>query len=461
MASGANFTAERIARFKCAKGKQQSIFWDGKTPGLGLRVTAAGAKSYIFETRLHGKTLRTTIGDARTWSIGKAQKEATRLKTLTDQRIDPRQQAAEQEAEAEAKRQDARRREVTVGQAWDVYLAARTPKWGARHLLNHKNLAKVGGEWRKRGRKTGEPETVQPGPLFRLLSLPLAGLDAKAVKAWLEREAERGPTQAAQAYRALRAFVAWCAEHDDYRNIAVSGACNPKLARDVLPKPRAKSDCLEREQLAAWFANVCALPNPVISAYLQALLLTGARREEMASLRWADVDFQWHSLTIHDKVEGSRVIPLPLYLESLLLNLKRMNETPPKVRKLKEDNPAKPWKPSKWVFFSKTAADGKIAEPRIAHTKALQAGGLPHISLHGLRRSFGTLSEWVVEVPVGVVAQIMGHKPSAIAEKHYRVRPLSLLRQWHDKIEASLLEQAGVPFVRPTEAPALRAVNSA
>ena len=36
--------------------------------------------------------------------------------------------------------------------------------------------------------------------------------------------------------------------------------------------------------------------NPVISAYLQALLLTGARREEMAALRWADVDFQWRSM---------------------------------------------------------------------------------------------------------------------------------------------------------------------
>jgi hypothetical protein len=54
-----------------------------------------------------------------------------------------------------------------------------------------------------------------------------------------------------------------------------------------------------------------------------------------------------------------------------------------------------------------------------------------------------TLSEWC-EVPTGVVAQIMGHKPSAIAEKHYRRRPLDLLRSWHVKIEAWILEQAGI-----------------
>jgi len=46
------------------------------------------------------------------------------------------------------------------------------------------------------------------------------------------------------------------------------------------------------------------------------------------------------------------------------------------------------------------------------------------------------------------VAQIMGHKPSATAEKHYTVRPVDLLRVWHNKIEAFILEQAGVTFDR-------------
>jgi integrase len=67
------------------------------------------------------------------------------------------------------------------------------------------------------------------------------------------------------------------------------------------------------------------------------------------------------------------------------------------------------------------------------------------LTLHGLRRSFGTLSEWL-EVPAGVVAQIQGHKPSATAEKHYRVRPLDLLRVHHERIEAWILEQAGIVF---------------
>jgi hypothetical protein len=45
----------------------------------------------------------------------------------------------------------------------------------------------------------------------------------------------------------------------------------------------------------------------------------------------------------------------------------------------------------------------------------------------------------------------MGHAPSATAEKHYRVRPLDLLRMWHTKIEAWILTEAGIeqPAARP------------
>ena len=110
------------------------------------------------------------------------------------------------------------------------------------------------------------------------------------------------------------------------------------------------------------------------------------------------------------------------------------------------------WQPSPWVFSSSRAEKGYLQEPRIAHNRALAAAGLPHITMHGLRRSFGTLAEWV-EAPVGIVAQIQGHKPSAIAEKHYRVRPLDLLRRWHERIEAWMLEQGELSLAPNAPAP--------
>ena len=97
----------------------------------------------------------------------------------------------------------------------------------------------------------------------------------------------------------------------------------------------------------------------------------------------------------------------------------------------------------KWVFASNKSASGRITEPRIAHNKALVIAGIDDLTLHGLRRSYASLAEWV-ELPLGVVAQIMGHKPSATAERHYKRRPLDLLRQWAERYEAWLLEQAGI-----------------
>ncbi|MDP2793352.1 MAG: integrase family protein [Sulfurisoma sp.] len=449
MAKRENFTAERVTRFQCEPGRQQSIHWDGKTPGLGLRVTAAGTKSYVFETSLHGKTLRVTIGDTRTWTIGKAQAEATRLNILTDQGIDPRQQRREQAVAAAVAHQAEQQQDLTVGEAWQAYIDARTAKWGERHLRNHQYMTQPGGGKRTRGSRTGESNTIQPGPLHALLSLRLSALDAEVVRDWLEPLAAKTPTQAAQTYRALRAFVAWCADRPEYKALVHADACSRRMARDVLPKAKAKTDCLQREQLATWFQEVRKIGNPVIAVYLQALLLTGARREEMARLRWQDVDFKWQSMTIRDKVEGERTIPLTPYLASLLAGLKRINDTPPPRHRIlqgkKIENDLANWKPSEWVFSSPTAKSGRLQEPRINHNKALAAAGLPALTLHGLRRSFGTLTEWV-ECPAGVVAQIMGHKPSATAEKHYKVRPLDLLRMWHARIEAWTLEQAGIKF---------------
>lgn len=83
--------------------------------------------------------------------------------------------------------------------------------------------------------------------------------------------------------------------------------------------------------------------------------------------------------------------------------------------------------------------------------------GLQGLTLHGLRRSFKSLTEWL-EIPAGVVAQLMGHKPIATAEKRYTRRPLDLLRVHHEKIEAWILEQAGIAFDAQAAPGALRVV---
>jgi hypothetical protein len=430
-----NFTAGRVDGFHCTSKTIPSFLWDAVMPGLGLRVTPSGSKSYIFQAKLRGDVIRLTIGDPAAWSIADARKQAGEWRMLIDNGQDPRQvkaaalaadqaarvaKAAEQAAQEQRQAIETARKELLARTAWDAYLSMPHPKWGATHRADHAVAASAGGVQSKKGN-----QQTKAAPLASLLSMPLHAITAAVVQEWLAAECVTRPTFAHNAFRKFRTFIRWCATHPDFRHVAHADCCMTDDVKNVVPESKTKEgDCLQREQLPAWFDTVRKLSNPVISAYLQALLITGARREEMALLRWADVDFQWRSLTIRDKVDEWRIIPLTPYLAALLGALPRRNE---------------------WVFSSPAAATGRLTEPRIAHTKALTAAGLPHVSLHGLRRSFGTLCEWV-EVPSGISAQIMGHKPSAIAEKYYRRRPIDLLRKWHDRVEAWLLEQADIDF---------------
>lgn len=53
---------------------------------------------------------------------------------------------------------------------------------------------------------------------------------------------------------------------------------------------------------------------------------------------------------------------------------------------------------------------GGVRYPVTAHRRACAAAGLESLTLHGLRRSFACLCEWL-DIPGGVSAQIQGHRP--------------------------------------------------
>lgn len=401
---------------------------DSEAPGLRVRVTAAGAKSFVYESKLNRQTIRRTIGDVKSWTIEQARTEARRLAVVLDNGQDPReierQKLADKAAKAAAdtaRTMAAQREAATAREAWNAYINERAPHWGELHHKDHERLSRAGGELSNRG--TRGRGITNAGPLHALLELPLRDLTAPTIEAWAAREALSRPTAARLAWRLLKAFLGWCTEQQAYAGLLPhTNPAKTKKAREALGKAKAKDDALLKEQLAAWFEAVRNISNPTIAAYLQTLLLTGARPGEVLALRWDDLNVQWQGLTIRDKVEGERVIPLTPYVAHLLNSLPRRNA---------------------FVFASNRTDNAPLTEPNHTHDKACAVAGIQGLTLHGLRRSFGSLTEWL-EVPAGVVAQIQGHKPSATAEKHYRVRPLDLLRVHHERIESWVLEQARI-----------------
>ena len=432
-----NLTRARVQEFACPPGQREAWLWDSGTPGLALRAQGERVV-WVWQRKLNGRAVRVTIGSREAWPLesvwtGKgaerreiqrgAREEARRLSGLADSGIDPRNERAAVVAATEAERMERARAVVTLGEVWGAYVAARSEDWSEGHKRDHEQAMAAPG------RKVNRKRKSKGGPLYPLQGERLEALTPARLERWLEAERKTRPAFAARAFRLLRACLRWAEGRPEYAGLAAPGRVLTGDVRRKVPRVGTRDDCLQREQLPAWFAAVRAIADPVKAAYLQGLLLTGARREELAGLRWEDVDFTWQALTIHDKVEGERVIPLPPYLAELLQALPRREQAD--------------GTPSPWVFSSPTTKHGRMGEANSAHSRAVTAAGLPPLTLHGLRRSFGTLSEWT-ETPVGVVAQIMGHKPSAIAEKHYRRRPLDLLRVWHTKLEAWILTEAGI-----------------
>ena len=447
------FTAPKVAGFTCPPGKAQAFKWDAATPGLGLRVTPTGKPAYIFQSRFQDKTLRMTIGSPDAWSIPQAQERARELQRQIDAGRDPREVKAESIAADVAKRTAEVADVLTVADVWPRYMAEGKPKrkaaWKPRYIADLKKAASLGGEPKKRGKGK-----TKPGHLAALMPLRLASIDQDTIREWYAKEAKTAPIQAARAVAMFSGFLGWCATKKDLRALVQKDAARASELGDVLPGVNKRRDALEIDQLPAWFAGTDKLQSRAARAYLQALVLTGARREELAGLRWADVDFQWQKLTIADKVESTRVIPLTPYMAHLIDSLPRHNEWVFASVRLSSGRKGAP---RVWV---KASASGHITEPAAPHANVLADAGIPHVSIHGLRRTFSLLGE-AAGAPAGAIAQVMGHKPSAIAEG-YRPRSIDALRPYLAQIERFILDKAGIQFDPATAAPAgLRLVTAA
>ena len=414
-----------IERLSCPPGLPKAFLRDKDVTGLKVRVTENGAKAFVYEAKLNNKAISKTLGKFPIMSIEEAKDRARELaKVVKTDKQDPRELQRQQQATQAAERAAVAVQSVTVGEVWTQYLAERQPHWGERHYRDHNIMAAAGGEKKTRGTRVGKGLTI-PGPIYPLLALRLSALTSDAIEAWAAKEAMTRRTYGRLAWRCLKAFLTWCSEQSDYKRLVPVNPAKTKKAREAFGKPSVKSGSLEKSQLPAWFMAIRNLDNPVVSAYFQTCLLTGARPGEILGMKWTDLNLMWKGITIRDKVEGERVIPLTPYVSQILATLPRRNE---------------------YVFSSPTAKGGAMSIPRAPHVRACKVAGLEGLTLNDLRRSFKSLTEWL-EIPAGVVSQIMGHKPSATAEKHYTVRPLDLLRVHHERIESWILDQAGVPFV--------------
>jgi integrase len=80
-----------------APASGNKVHYDGAVPGFGVRVTAAGAKSFVLNYRTKaGRERRYTIGSLGDWTISAARQKAKELRRVIDEGGDPRAELQDQ-----------------------------------------------------------------------------------------------------------------------------------------------------------------------------------------------------------------------------------------------------------------------------------------------------------------------------------------------------------------------------
>jgi integrase len=387
-------TPERIRRFSCPPGKLQAFLWDTEVPRLAVRATAGGAKSFIFEGKLSRQTIRRTLGDCSAWNLSTARAEASRLKVLVDQGIDPReldrervsQQAAEESARKEAQA-------YTLRALCDVYV---------RHLAARgkaKSAAATASAFRchvyTRPQIADKPARAVTAPDIALL--------VRAVK-------EAGKARAAGI---LRSYL--CATFNAARKAPLSADLPAELIPfriehnpvEAVPamSVAARHRALSVEELRVYLAH---LGDDVTDQALRLALLAGGQR--MAQLlRAMPGDFEAESGTLRLlDPKGKRTTPrehlLPLGPKASAL-----------VAGL-ADYARSAGRP--WLFSTngKTALAETTPGKRVAEIAAAM-GGEP-FDLRDVRRTCETMLA-ALGISRDIRAQLLSHGLSGVQQAHY------------------------------------------
>ncbi len=275
--------------------KGQIIYRDSALLGLGLRVTR-GSRSYIVEARVNGVLRRITLGKDTQLTPTEARKKAQKLLASMAGGKDPTLEKSRRKI-----------RGVTLIEVLERYLAVR--KLRANTIRTYRYiLPRCLGDW---------------------LDLPVVAITREMIEQRhmeLRRTTKQGTSGEAQAntvmhiLSALLNFAAANYEIDGKPIILVNPVKRLSNNRRWYPEHRRQS-VVPDHKLPDWFAAVISLRHQTVKDYLLLLLLTGLRRNEAATLRWADIDFESKALTVRSEIAkngNEHRLPLSDYLEVLL-----------------------------------------------------------------------------------------------------------------------------------------------
>lgn len=291
------------------------IAWDTKVTGLGLRITAGGARSFILNYRTkHGTERRYTIGPLERWSVEAARDEANRLLRIVDAGGDPQYERREARATP------------TIADLCDEYLR--------REAEIHKRASSV-REDRGLIDKVIKPE---------LGRLKLAEANRDHIEG-LHRQMKGTPVRANRTHSLIRRMFNTARDWPDWRKyVQVNPAVGLKHYHEE-KRTRYLSPSEELPRLAAALAayegsgrtrddgsdGAERQQRKTVARLIRFLLLTGCRRGEAFAATWGQFDLSagtWTKPSAATKQKREHRLPLSAPVVQLLQEMRPANAKP-------------------------------------------------------------------------------------------------------------------------------------
>jgi integrase len=345
-------TVSSVSDLRLPAGKTDHIVFDDDVPGFGIRLRQGGAR-WVFQYKIGAQHRRMTFGRYPALKVPAARDQAEKLHAKVKLGLDPAGEKAENRARAGE----------TFGSCVALYLAKRREEEGLRPTTFI------------------EIERHLSRNLKPLHGMRIDKVDRRAIAVELNRLSVDAPVQANRTRASLVKFLNWCGgEGYVETNAAMLTNRNAEKSRERVLSIH--------ELVQVWLA----LPAGDFGDITKLLMLSAARRDEIADLEWIEVDLDAAMITLppaRTKNHRKHLIPLSDAAKRIIVGAaERKNADRPLVFGRGERG------------FSGWSQSKRRLDEHI---------NMPPWTLHDIRRSVDTAMGDHLGVPPHVVEAILNH----------------------------------------------------
>ena len=341
--------------------ERQLFIRDRELPGFAVRLTK-GAKTFVLEKKINGRSRRITIGLYGAITLEQARDHARELIGRIVKGDDPAQEKINQ------------REELTFGDLKDRFLEDYSPRKRQRTAKDDKN---------RLNRHTKQWWTRKLSDVTR----------ADVCRLHIEI-GKSAPVEANRVISLIRRMFNLA------RTWGIYNGENPATNIDRF-RERSRDRFVQPHELPQLIQALAQEENPYVRGALVVSLFTGARIGEVRCMKWSDIDFGQGIWRLPETKAGrSHILPLPIYIADLLNNLPRMSE-------------------NLYVFPGKHR-EGHIGDLASAWNRIKTKADLKDVHIHDLRRTLGSWMAGAGESLV-MIGRILNHSTPSVTQVYARL----------------------------------------